>query len=60
MAEIIKLLGLIMVMIGIILIYDARYIAKKWFTTSDQNEATLTLKLMGFFISIIIGSIIFI
>ncbi len=60
MAEILKIVGLMAVALGVMLIYDARYIAKKWFATNDQNEATLTIKLMGFFISIIIGSMLFI
>lgn len=60
MVEILKLIGLIAVASGVMLIYDARDISKKWFATSDENEATLTIKLMGFFISIIIGSMIFI
>lgn len=60
MAEILRILGLIAIALGVMLIYDARDISKKWFATNDENEATLTLKLMGFFICIIIGSMLFI
>ena len=50
---IIKILGLIMVLIGVILIYDARIITKKFFGFGDQNEGALGLKLIGFLITII-------
>ena len=47
------MLGIILVMFGVILIYDARPITKKVFGFGDQNDATLGLKLVGFVISII-------
>ena len=34
---IIKLIGLIMVLLGVILIYDARIITKRFFGFGDQN-----------------------
>ncbi len=46
-------LGIILVMFGVILIYDARPITKKMFGFGDQNDATLGLKLIGFLFSII-------
>ena len=46
-------LGIILVMFGVILIYDARPITKKMFSFGDQNDATLGLKLVGFLFSII-------
>lgn len=46
-------LGIILVMFGVILIYDARPITKKMFSFGDQNDATLGLKLVGFLLSII-------
>lgn len=54
---IVKLIGLIMVLIGVILIYDARILTKKFFGFGDQNEASSGLKILGFIISII-GTII--
>lgn len=48
----------IVMMIGIIFIYDARTIAKKLFSFGDQNEATTTLKIIGFITSIIAGILI--
>lgn len=51
--ELIILIGTIIIMCGIILVYDARYIAKKVFSFGEQNEATFALKVVGFIISII-------
>lgn len=50
---IIKLIAVIIVLIGVILVYDARIIAKKMFGFGDQNEATSGLKILGWIISII-------
>ena len=55
---IIKLVGSILALIGVILIYDARTITKKAFSFSDQNEATLGLKIAGYLISIAGATII--
>ena len=56
---ILTLLGLIFVMIGVIMVYDARLLTKKLFSFGDQNEASLGFKLLGFIIAIIGGLIIF-
>ncbi len=54
MKEVIFLIiGLILAVIGVILIYDARSISKKVFGFGDQNEASAGLKIFGFIISII-------
>lgn len=55
---IIKLVGSILALIGVILIYDARTITKKVFSFGDQNEATLGLKIAGYLISIAGATII--
>ena len=58
MGEIIfRLIGALILLIGVILIYDARIITKKMFGFGDQNEATSGFKILGTIISII-GSII--
>lgn len=54
-----KIIGLILVAIGVILIYDARIITKKYFGFGDQNEASLGLKILGILISIIGGIIVY-
>ena len=51
--KVLLMLGIILAMCGVILVYDARPITKKLFGFGDQNDATLGLKLVGFFISII-------
>lgn len=57
---ILKTIKVIILMIGVILIYDARIITKKIFSFGDQNEATLTLKIVGFIMSTIAGFLILI
>ena len=52
-------LGIIIATFGVILIYDARPIAKKRFSFGDQNEAAKGLKITGFIMSVI-GSLMFI
>ena len=56
---IVKLVSLLIILSGVILIFDARIITKKYFGFGDQNEATDGLKIMGFIISIIGGLILF-
>ena len=43
----------VFIMLGIILIYDARSIARKSFSLSDQNGATFAIKLIRFIISVV-------
>ena len=46
---------ILLVLLGVILIYDARIMTKKFFSFGDQNEGTLGLKMLGFFLSLIGG-----
>lgn len=55
---IIKLISVLMILAGVILIYDARIITKRFFGFGDQNEATSGLKILGFIIAII-GGLVF-
>ena len=48
-----KLVALIIVLIGVIFIYDARILSEKWFGFGDQNQATAGLKILGFIFAII-------
>ena len=59
LAMILKLIGLLMVLSGVILIYDARLITKKFFGFGDQNEGSSGLKILGVIISIIGALIIY-
>lgn len=56
---IIKLIGLVIVLVGIILIYDARIITKRFFGFGDQNDASSGLKILGFIIAIVGGLIVY-
>lgn len=53
--EIIEIIGTIILMCGVILIYDARPITKKIFSFGDQNDGVKGLKIVGFVLSIIGG-----
>lgn len=55
---IIKVIAAIVVLAGVILIFDARPITKKHFGFGDQNEATDGLKILGFILAAI-GGIVF-
>ncbi len=56
---IITLIAVIMVLAGVILIFDARLITKKFFGFGDQNEGSSGLKILGFLIAIIGGLILY-
>ena len=46
------IIGLIITLIGVIFIFDARIITKKMFSFGDQNDGTIGLKILGFLVSI--------
>ena len=52
---IMRLIMMILILIGITLIYDARIITKKFFGFGDQNEGSAGLKIIGFIIAIVGG-----
>jgi len=54
MAElIVKFISILIILVGVILVYDARIITQKIFGFGDQNEATGGLKILGWILSII-------
>ena len=53
------LIGVLIVLLGIMMIYDARIITKRFFGFGDQNEASTGLKMIGFIIAMIGGIIIY-
>lgn len=55
---IVKLVAILMILVGIVMIYDARILTKKFFGFGDQNEGSSGLKIIGFLMSII-GGLIF-
>ena len=56
---IIKIISLVMVLVGLIMVYDARIITKKFFGFGEQNEASSGLKILGFILAIIGGLILY-
>ena len=54
-----NLIGVLILLAGIVLIYDARIITKKMFGFGDQNEATAGFKILGVLLSIIGAVIIY-
>lgn len=54
-----EFIGILLVVIGVITVYDARILTKKLFGFGDQNEATMGLKIFGFIVSIIGGIIVY-
>lgn len=55
MSLFLDIVGAIFVLIGIVLVYDARPITKKFFSFGDQNEGALSLKMIGFIFTVIGG-----
>lgn len=56
---ILKIFALVLILFGVILIYDARILTKKFFGFGDQNEGSLGLKMIGFFLAIFGGIIVY-
>lgn len=52
---IVEVIGTVLLMIGVILIYDARPITRKLFSFGDQNEGVRGIKIVGFVFSVIGG-----
>lgn len=50
---ILRIIGLILLMSGVIMVYDARILANRWFGFGDQNEASSGFKILGFIICIV-------
>ena len=56
---IMRLVAVLLLLGGVVLIYDARIITKRFFGFGDQNEATSGLKILGFIILIFGGLILY-
>ena len=56
---ILKLIGVLIWLAGVVLIYDARVITKKMFGFGDQNEATSGFKILGVMLSFVGLAIIY-
>ena len=56
---IVKLIGVIIILVGVVFIYDARILTKKLFGFGDQNEATSGFNILGAMLSIVGGLIVY-
>ena len=54
-----RIIALTLILIGIVFIYDARILTKRFFGFGDQNEGAAGLKFLGFIFAIIGGIILF-
>lgn len=59
MGQVIKLIALLLVILGVVMVYDARTITRRIFGFGDQNQGALGLKILGFIIAIIGALVIF-
>ena len=50
---IVKIIAQIIILIGVVFIYDARMLTDRWFGFGDQNEACAGFKILGFIFTII-------
>ena len=55
---ILKILGSLIISVGVVLMFDARKLTEKYIKKSDINDVTKKLKIAGF-IALIIGCVIF-
>ncbi len=56
---IIRIIILLLILCGVILIYDARILTKKFFGFGDQNEGSAGLKFLGAVLVLICGIVLF-
>ena len=56
---ILVIVGLVLAVIGVVCIFDARVITKKIFGFGDQNEGAMGLKIFGFLFAVVGAFIIF-
>ena len=50
---ILRIIAVLIILAGVIIIYDSRLLTKKFFGFGDQNEATNGLKIIGLIITLI-------
>ena len=56
---ILRLIGVLILLVGVVLIYDARIITKKMFGFGDQNEATSGFKIFGVLLCVVGAAIMY-
>lgn len=53
-----RLIGALIALAGVIMIYDARLITKKYFSFGDKNEAATGLKMLGTIVCVLGGVLV--
>ena len=46
-------IGVVVALVGVIMVFDARRLTEKLFSFGDQNEGTAGMKIMGFVLAMI-------
>lgn len=46
-------IGVVVAVVGVIMVFDARRLTEKLFSFGDQNEGTAGMKIVGFILAII-------
>ena len=59
MEAVVNIIALVMALVGVVMVYDARLITRKLFGFGDQNQAAWGLKILGFIIALIGALIIY-
>ena len=54
-----KLIGSIILLMGCLLIFDGRRVAKKYLNFGEENLATVSIKLFGFVLTVVGGFTMF-
>lgn len=57
---ILNLIGIIVMAIGAVCVYDARKLTKKFFSSGDENVATRVFKIVGLVVFLIGCALVFI
>lgn len=50
---VLKLIGIIIVAVGVVCVYDSRRLSKRFFSSMDINDATEKFKIAGLVVSVI-------
>lgn len=58
MRKFLLMFAILLLIVGVKFIFDARPIVKKYFSFGQENDATLGMKILGF-IFVVLGAIIF-
>ena len=52
LSSVLNLIGVIIMAMGVMCVYDARNLTRKYFSTSDTNSAVKTFKIVGWIFQI--------